>query len=50
MQDADDARDDDSEGLPQAAGGGEVSKDARDASRWEACEEGIETLQCRCGI
>ncbi|MBP7685634.1 MAG: hypothetical protein KBB95_27195, partial [Deltaproteobacteria bacterium] len=45
MQDADDARDDDSEGLPQAAGGGEVSKDARDAARWEACEEGIETLR-----
>lgn len=42
MQDADDARDDDSTGPAGAAGG---TKDARDAARWEACEEGIETLR-----
>lgn len=45
MQDADDARDDDSEGLAPPMTGGEVSKDARDAARWEACEDGIETLR-----
>ena len=33
MQDADDARDDDSEGLPQAGGGAEPTKDERDAAR-----------------